>query len=132
MQLNYFNNDFASRENIILINPVTSELFNGNIASWTQRYNYNALNNVNLINPLSNTKIQNQFTDNFRYDILNRIKRSQGTGLDFTNYSYDPNGNITELVRSSNTLAPNTYDNLTYNYTNPVMFPTTDGSSLKM
>ncbi len=99
------------------------ELFNGNIAAWShhmQRYQPGS-------GGQPATWQSEAITSTYRYDQLNRIKSSRerqwnGTSTSWaspsnvhaTNYSYDQNGNITQLQRRD--AAGNLLDNITYTY----------------
>src|SRR5690606_32275265 len=92
-------------------------LYNGNISTWLSRTDESAV---------TGTPFHNQLTGEvYTYDRLNRIKTSRlhafngsafASSNDYaTDYSYDPNGNITSLKRRA-------YDNilmddLAYHYT---------------
>ncbi|MEM9981237.1 MAG: RHS repeat-associated core domain-containing protein, partial [Bacteroidota bacterium] len=99
------------------------ELFNGNIAAWShhmQRYQPGS-------GGQPATWQSEAITSTYRYDQLNRIKSSRerqwnGTSTSWaspsnvhaTDYSYDQNGNITQLQRRD--AAGNLLDDITYTY----------------
>lgn len=108
-----------------------SRLYNGNITSWTSKYDLSSLPQI----------VQNGFKYNvttgfeFSYDKLNRLKQSEfrfknSTGWDEinnnynqynqynTSYTYDPNGNITHLSRNAfgSSTEQVKMDDLTYEY----------------
>jgi RHS repeat-associated protein len=89
-----------------LATPIATgkSLYNGNIATMTSRSKAIANNT--------------DWTQQFTYDQLNRIKTSTTAGGNpyATSYSYDANGNILNLTRKDN--AGGNIDNLTYNYEN--------------
>jgi hypothetical protein len=102
-------------------NGLPSNLYNGNISSWT----YRTLAPASFTNyAFGNTMVGEQFT----YDRLNRIRKSDfwtynpgwsvpSANALYTEYEYDPNGNITRLKRNSEALVnPPGLDDLGYVY----------------
>ena len=106
--LGYYSGDYASigsTNTNIQATPVNTNLFNGNIATMTSVNSYNTA-------PL---------TQQFEYDLLNRIKKSSilstPNAMAFaTGYTYDLNGNIKTLNRYDNNGA--VMDKLFYHYQN--------------
>lgn len=124
MELQYFQNDFnrsygttQSPFNANTSNPYfisTDPLYNGNISAWTSNISYASLPNATVA-----TLAYPMLTGNkYRYDELNRIKKSHFTWFDaagsggwninstnqFNEYfRYDLNGNIKHLLRNGNT-----------------------------
>lgn len=129
MILNYFSDDYYNtgidnfndyRNETVSIG---TELYNGNIGAWSMsEYDPNIIN-TKVDPPLLSTAYK------YTYDVLNRIKSSTewnysgGTwttllsGDYSTGYDYDPNGNITNLIRNTfNTSGNAAMDDLSYNY----------------
>ena len=127
MALGYYAGDFTRdgvfNSNLTAGNPfnVTSNLYNGNIGSWTSQIAEEAKTN-NTDSYLT--------ASTYEYDELNRIKSSSvslynassetygningSTSAYSTNYSYDKNGNLLTLQRYKDDGA--LMDDLTYHY----------------
>jgi RHS repeat-associated protein len=137
MILSYHQNDYiskTSRLNAVATNPyhltatAGRDLFNGNISTWTQRYD---LETMNVLNPTLAFEDKANITGRqFEYDELNRLKRAfynvsyPAWNLEKRyreNFGYDANGNILTLSRTGygNTAALEAMDNMTYNYYSP-------------
>jgi RHS repeat-associated protein len=145
MVLNYFNNDYYNSGTINFNNAQTenvnfgTQLYNGNIGAWAMsEYNPNILTSK-VDPPTLSTSYK------YTYDVLNRIKSS--TEFNFsggvwttllsgdysTNYSYDPNGNITNLIRNTFATGGNAaMDNLSYNYSYNATSPANNNKLLSV
>lgn len=106
---------------VLPYNQNGSPLFNGNISAWTS--SIEAVNQTGLV-------YEGLASQTFRYDPLNRLR--QGTFYDYddptnqwttntdfnSQYEYDPNGNITRLMRNGHNLngSNRAMDDLQYTY----------------
>lgn len=120
--LGYNSNDYRGiGANSLLPTPIannaegkTTGLFNGNIATWSTN------------TPALSVKDVATMTNQYTYDQLNRIKTSNALNMGNqyrSSYSYDANGNITDLQRYTGTkdknlniITPQLMDNFHYNY----------------
>ncbi|MDI9342122.1 MAG: hypothetical protein QM534_16230, partial [Sediminibacterium sp.] len=135
MHLNYFEGDFNSKQSVynsVSANPfhLSAEagrnLYNGNISTWTSRFDKEAMDAVGA--PLSGFIDKGYVTGRrFRYDELNRLKTAQymvknpgwASTLNYAeNFTYDANGNIMNVSRKGygTTDAERKMDEMTYNY----------------
>lgn len=127
--LGYYEGDFTRGSFANLITYGSQQLYNGNISSWSNGTNVEALTQSLPGFPSPNRESITQ--RNFTYDEVNRIKTSDFLVSNIplgdenlpnmfvvpnkynTSYSYDGNGNFQQLSRyGDNSLI----DNLTYNY----------------
>lgn len=115
MSLNYFNGDYIANNVFANANykvPGAMGLYNGNISAWTDKIN----------KPVPDMKYSGQLTAyRYKYDKLNRIREAEfgnfndqnmpgnpgwnmaagETGEYYSNYTYDPNGNLMTLKRNA-------------------------------
>lgn len=137
MVLGYFKGDYNSKSSILnsgnFFNLNGNDLFNGNISSWTNKYDTKA-----MYNPQTGIDFSSGIDYNanntgrtFRYDELNRLVSAdfKVQALPSTNtytwnnslddyketFSYDANGNIINLLRNGRNGNLN-MDNFTYRY----------------
>jgi RHS repeat-associated protein len=128
--LNYFDGDYTSSNTSMLNHSVTAQtasmgqsLYNGNIRTMFTALSPTTLNQDN--------EVLNTHQTNYTYDQLNRIKSMTGydrqVGQTATpsgyssSYSYDPNGNLTDLQRWAKINDVSTQiDQLVYHYNDPV------------
>ncbi|MCD6020273.1 MAG: conserved repeat domain protein, partial [Bacteroidetes bacterium] len=128
MVLGYFNNDYNNRTSLLNsgngINLSGTNLYNGNISSWSSNNDPKAMSAA-MSSGVDYSTIMTGRT--FKYDQLNRItgsdfKTLSAFGAPWTNlndyketFSYDANGNIINLFRNGRS-ASLSMDNLTYHY----------------
>lgn len=137
MILGYYDGDYiskTSRLNAQTSNPyhlqasAGRDLFNGNISTWSGRYDLDAMNVLNPTLAFEDKTIASG--RRFEYDELNRIKKAQYATLNpswsnsasyLETFGYDANGNITNLNRVGygSTAGVRAMDNMTYNYYSP-------------
>jgi RHS repeat-associated protein len=128
--LNYFDGDYTSSNTSMLNHSVTAQtasmgqsLYNGNIRTMFTALSPTTLNQDN--------EVLNTHQTNYTYDQLNRIKSMTGydrqvgqaaTPSNYSSsYSYDPNGNLTDLQRWAKINDVSTQiDQLAYHYNDPV------------
>lgn len=137
MMLGYYDGDYMhknSRLNSNVSNPYHLQastgrnLYNGNICSWSSRYDIDAVNTWNPALPFEDKTVASG--RQFEYDELNRIKKAQylsrnpawATSANYLeSFKYDANGNITNVERNGfgSTPALRAMDSFTYNYYSP-------------